>query len=105
MPTSKSGSSDSVGLAAEIVSTDIVHNSVPWADRPALEQMRTFSGRTPHVSLVRMTRRDRAERRFRGDRQSGRHVLLGGLFHFRVGALGGLGAGAAHRHDLRLFER
>ena len=31
--------------------------------------------------------------------------LLGGLLHVRIDALGGLGARAAQRHDLRFFER
>ncbi|MGA2496007.1 MAG: MucR family transcriptional regulator [Roseiarcus sp.] len=38
MPTSKSGSSDPIGLAAEIVSAYVVHNSLPWAELPALIQ-------------------------------------------------------------------
>jgi predicted transcriptional regulator len=38
MPTSKSGSTDPIGLAAEIVSAYVVHNSLPRAELPALIQ-------------------------------------------------------------------
>jgi predicted transcriptional regulator len=38
MLTSKSGSADPIGLAAEIVSAYVVHNSLPRAELPALLQ-------------------------------------------------------------------
>ena len=36
MPSSKSDSSDPIGLAAEIVSAFVTHNSLPRAELPAL---------------------------------------------------------------------
>jgi len=38
MPSSKSDSSDPIGLAAEIVSAFVAHNSLPWAELPGLIQ-------------------------------------------------------------------
>ena len=38
MPSSKSDSSDPIGLAAEIVSAFVTHNSLPRAELPALIQ-------------------------------------------------------------------
>ncbi len=38
MPSSMSDSSDPIALAAEIVSAFVTHNSLPWAELPALIQ-------------------------------------------------------------------
>jgi predicted transcriptional regulator len=38
MPSFKSDSSDPMGLAAEIVSAFVAHNSLPWAELPAMIQ-------------------------------------------------------------------
>ena len=48
MPSSKSDSSDPIGLAAEIVSAFVSHNSLPRAELPALIQ-------SVHAELVKIS--------------------------------------------------